>query len=226
MKRVTFIFFAIAVGNSGVQLSLYLRSKLFDKSASNGMQTSHMPPLTNTSEISSAESISGTTGKLSKHTSGGVEGGSNEYNDGNRNSNKTYALTKKDITRPGWIWDASPIVIESHKLIFFTVPKVGCTVFKQLFRRMDGYQNWKTKYPHDPRTNGLTYMNKYSIKESTRMMNSNEWTKAIFVRDPKEKFLSAYLDKVRKLIITKNMISAKDKIMFIPFTNVTIRCLY
>ena len=98
---------------------------------------------------------------------------------------------------PGWIWDSVPVVIESHKLIFFTVPKVGCTVFKHLFRRMMGYENWRTKYPHDPLNNGLKHLDRYSIKEVTIMMTSLDWTKSIFVRDPKERFLSAYLDKVK-----------------------------
>eukprot|EP00578_Thalassiosira_sp_NH16_P000720 CAMPEP_0181138202 /NCGR_PEP_ID=MMETSP1071-20121207/34119_1 /TAXON_ID=35127 /ORGANISM="Thalassiosira sp., Strain NH16" /LENGTH=282 /DNA_ID=CAMNT_0023225019 /DNA_START=355 /DNA_END=1203 /DNA_ORIENTATION=- len=104
---------------------------------------------------------------------------------------------ERDIIRPGWNWDSAPIVIESHKLIFFTVPKVGCTVFKRLFRRMMGYENWKTKDPHDPSKNGLKYLHRYSMENATAMLTSPEWTNAIFVRDPKERFLSSFLDKVK-----------------------------
>ena len=121
----------------------------------------------------------------------------------NKNSSKptnntNLVLSSRDITRPGWIWSSVPIVVESHKLIFFTIPKVGSTVFKKLFRRMMGYENWRTKDPHDPAHNGLDYLNDYSTKQITLMMTSPEWTRAIFVRDPKERFLSAYLDKVRR----------------------------
>lgn len=97
-------------------------------------------------------------------------------------------------------WDSSPIVLESHKLIFFTIPKVGCTVWKQLFRRMMGYSDWRDQretdfMPHNPKVNGLKYLSSYSIQEASRMMTSPEWTRALMVRDPKQRFLSAFLDK-------------------------------
>ena len=97
-------------------------------------------------------------------------------------------------------WDSAPIVVESHKLIFFSIPKVGCTVWKQLFRRMMGYDDWKsqdgeTLVPHNPETNGLKYLWDYSVEQASDMMTSPEWTRAIMVRDPKQRFLSAFLDK-------------------------------
>jgi len=110
---------------------------------------------------------------------------------------KNIEVKKSDIMQPGWHWDAVPIVIESHKLIFFTVPKVGCTVFKQLFRRMMGYKNWRTKDPHDPSRNGLMYLNHYSMEKATAILKSPDWTNAVFVRKPKERFLSAFLDKAQ-----------------------------
>jgi hypothetical protein len=97
-------------------------------------------------------------------------------------------------------WDAAPIVIETHKLIFFTIPKVGCTIWKQLFRRMMGYTDWMSQnydvyQPHNPSVNGLKYLYNYTIEEASIMMTSPEWTRAIMVRDPKQRFLSAFLDK-------------------------------
>jgi hypothetical protein len=97
-------------------------------------------------------------------------------------------------------WDGAPIVIEQYKLVFFTVPKVGCTVWKQLFRWMHGYPDWhKTNIhamvPWNPDTNGLTYLYDFNRSQASHIMTSPEWTRAIFVRDPKERFLSAYLDK-------------------------------
>ena len=91
---------------------------------------------------------------------------------------------------------AAPIVVEGHKLVFFYVPKVSCTVWKQLFRRMMGYSDWKTKFPHNPKTNGLLYLNQLNISYASRILNDPDWVRAIIVRDPKERFLSAYLDKV------------------------------
>jgi hypothetical protein len=97
------------------------------------------------------------------------------------------------------LWDGAPIVVEEHKLIFFTIPKVGCTVWKQLFRRMAGSDDWRahdSHLPHNPLKNGLKYLYDYSPDQADRILMDPSWTRAIFVRDPKERFLSAYLDKV------------------------------
>jgi hypothetical protein len=97
-------------------------------------------------------------------------------------------------------WDAAPIVVEKYKLIFFTVPKVGCTVWKQLFRRMMGYSDWLSQdgdkgLPHNPSTNRLKYLYHYSVKKASVMMTSPEWNRVMMVRDPKQRFLSSFLDK-------------------------------
>lgn len=97
-------------------------------------------------------------------------------------------------------WDAAPIVVESHKLIFFTIPKAGCTVWKQLFRRMMGHSDWLSQdgeklLPHNPQTNGLRYLYHYNLSQASEMMTSPEWTRALMVRDPKLRVLSAFLDK-------------------------------
>jgi Sulfotransferase family len=97
-------------------------------------------------------------------------------------------------------WDSSPVVIESHKLIFFTIPKVGCTVWKQLFRRMEGANDWYSQdwikmLPHNPEKNGLKYLYNYSNEEANIMMTSPEWTRAMMIREPKIRLLSAFLDK-------------------------------
>ena len=61
---------------------------------------------------------------------------------------------------------------------------------------MMGEEDWKTrKNPANIKTNGLKYLFDYNLSEATDKMNSPFWTRAIFVRDPKEKFLSAFLDK-------------------------------
>lgn len=94
-------------------------------------------------------------------------------------------------------WDSSPIVLESHKLIFFTTKKVGCTVWKRLFRRMMGYDDWQDRQvsPHNPATNGLVYLRDLPLEKANQIINSPLYTRAIFVRDPKERFLSAFLEK-------------------------------
>jgi Sulfotransferase family len=98
-------------------------------------------------------------------------------------------------------WDGAPVVIEEYKLVFFTVAKVGCTVWKQFFRRVMGLSDWKsetwdTLIPWNPELNGLKYLYDYDRATASKMMMDPEWTRAIFVRDPKERFVSAYFDKV------------------------------
>ena len=111
--------------------------------------------------------------------------------------NKTNVTVEQNDTIHRYRW-TSPYVIRSHKLIFFSVPKNGCTAWKMLFRRMMGYEDWSTRMPHDEQTNGLLHMSDISIEEATSIMNSPNWTRAIFLRDPKERYLSAYLDKAHR----------------------------
>jgi len=93
----------------------------------------------------------------------------------------------------------SPIVLERYKLVFFHVPKVACTSFKLLFYRLLGYEakkperGWKAM--HSPRSNKLNYLFEYGTSYATAMMNNPEWTRAVFVRDPHERLLSAFLNK-------------------------------
>jgi hypothetical protein len=123
------------------------------------------------------------------------------------------------IQRDGYNW--APYVIEEYRLLFFTIQKTGCTVWKQLFRRMLGYADWATAPTFPPKKAGLIQLKDYTLSEATRMINDPTWTRAIFVRDPKvrygllvelavslqsltqssssplkERFLSAYLQKV------------------------------
>ena len=93
----------------------------------------------------------------------------------------------------------APVIVEQFKLVFLPIPKVACTQWLQLFRRMTGASDWTLrnhKLPYTPDTNGLTYLTHYNLTQANRIMTSPEWTRAVFVRDSKERFLSAYLDKV------------------------------
>ncbi|KAI2493561.1 sulfotransferase family [Fragilaria crotonensis] len=90
--------------------------------------------------------------------------------------------------------DSSPIVIESNKLIFFPVPKVADTLWLMLLRRMMGLENWKSI--DDDSFEGLVRLSDFPPEQAAAMMNSPEYTRATFVRDPKDRFLSTFLDKV------------------------------
>mmetsp|Transcript_19017 Transcript_19017/g.26777 ORF Transcript_19017/g.26777 Transcript_19017/m.26777 type:complete len:360 (+) Transcript_19017:112-1191(+) len=95
-----------------------------------------------------------------------------------------------------------PFVIEEYKLIFFSVPKVGCSEWKLLLMRMSNNPLWccddcEEGYMHEMKLNKLKILRDYTTEEATNMMTSPDWTRAIFLRDPKERILSAFLDKAR-----------------------------
>ena len=90
--------------------------------------------------------------------------------------------------------DSSPIVIEQYKLIFFPVPKVADSIWLILLRRMMGSQTCKSFEINS--FDGLVRLSDFSIEQATHKMNSPQYSRAIFLRDPKDRFLSTYLDQV------------------------------
>jgi hypothetical protein len=60
-------------------------------------------------------------------------------------------------------------------------------------------EDWKVRkvpdLPHNPKKNGLYYLFYYGVDDALTMLTSPNWTRALFVRDPRERTLSAYLDK-------------------------------
>lgn len=113
-------------------------------------------------------------------------------------SNVNYSSVELDWSDPIFRrvgWDVDPIVIERYNLLFFTIPKVACTTFKMLFRRIEGKKDWAKADPHHPDWNGLRYLGRYPKHKQMEYMTSPNWTRAIFVRDPLVRTVSAYLDK-------------------------------
>ncbi|KAL3817458.1 hypothetical protein ACHAXA_001465 [Cyclostephanos tholiformis] len=98
-------------------------------------------------------------------------------------------------------YDGGTIVVERYRLVLFTQGKVASTVFKQLARRMMELEDWMVdnrQVPHNPATNGLSYLKYYKTADALTILTSSRWTRAIFVRDPKERILSAFLDKAAR----------------------------
>ncbi len=64
-------------------------------------------------------------------------------------------------------WWEKPTVIEEYKLIFFTIPKVACTEWKFLFRKMSGLSydpaevGDEVSLYQNPKMNGLMTLDKY-----------------------------------------------------------------
>jgi hypothetical protein len=60
-------------------------------------------------------------------------------------------------------WDGTPVVIESDHLIFLSIPKIGCTIFRRLMHYHDSWSAKEKKNGtvesdrvHDPDLNGLS----------------------------------------------------------------------
>ena len=107
-------------------------------------------------------------------------------------------LDRNDVIFHRKGWDSAPYILERHKLLFFTVPKNSCTEWKRLLRRMTGIKDWKSygvRTVHDPTRNGIKRLDQISEEEQYEIMTSPNWTRAIFVRDPLERLLSAFIDK-------------------------------
>ncbi|VDI00676.1 Hypothetical predicted protein [Mytilus galloprovincialis] len=102
-------------------------------------------------------------------------------------------LTQKELQQiKRYTHYSSPIVVPKYRLIFFWNEKSGCSYWKTLLQFIQGLKNEEV---HDPRRNGLTYLMQFKDTEITDMMFSNSWTKAVFVREPRERMLSSFLDK-------------------------------
>lgn len=100
-----------------------------------------------------------------------------------------------------------PIVIEEYNLVFFQVAKAASSEWIRFFLRLTGSDLWCKGNIHSKSLVALKHLTDYSIEEAQEIMTSPEWTRAIFVRHPKPRILSAFLDKA----INKKADFIKDK---------------
>lgn len=84
------------------------------------------------------------------------------------------------------------LLSETHRLVLFSIPKVGCTQLIQLMRRMNGADDWLAN-PHY--AEDRQFLSERSPERIDAILRSADWTRATVLRDPAERLLSAYLDK-------------------------------
>jgi hypothetical protein len=113
---------------------------------------------------------------------------------------KNESLTSKisQVSKSDKIFRYKTYVIEEYKLIFVAIEKVACTEWKRMLMRMIENPQWCTENEatvHDRQSHKLPSLSQYSPEVATALMTSPAWTKAVFVREPKERILSAFLDK-------------------------------
>jgi hypothetical protein len=85
--------------------------------------------------------------------------------------------------------------IPQGKLIFCGIPKVGISEWLKFFRFSWGARDYLS-IPYYKRDQGSFSMRSLEPIKAKAMLSDPSWTKAVFFREPSERLLSAYLDKV------------------------------
>ena len=82
------------------------------------------------------------------------------------------------------------IVLEKYKLVYCTVPKVACTVWKQILANLEGFNI--TSGVHKQTLGKLKLLSNYPNEDRIKILKT--YRKFMFVREPFERLLSAHKD--------------------------------
>lgn len=86
------------------------------------------------------------------------------------------------------------IVIEDLKLLFCFIPKISCTTWKRVLHRVQHNGTALEGNPHLYRNNKLSVLQNYTPAERKTILDT--YYKAMFVREPFARLLSAFKNKV------------------------------
>jgi len=102
------------------------------------------------------------------------------------------------------------IYLEEQNIVFGYVPKVACTNWKVLIRRLQGHSDYEDKQiAHDRTKSGFRFLDRASEADNSILMDKNV-QKIAFVRNPYSRVLSAYLDKIDRVNKNRNTASSND----------------
>jgi hypothetical protein len=99
--------------------------------------------------------------------------------------------------------------VPEAKLIFCGVPKAGITEWIKFFRFSWGARDYLS-FPHQKKDLGSFMMNRLSVEKAKELLSDPTWTKAMFIRDPAERLLSAYNDKLTTTAIGETWFHVKN----------------
>ncbi|KAL5013546.1 hypothetical protein ScPMuIL_007816 [Solemya velum] len=91
------------------------------------------------------------------------------------------------------------LVNDEHKLLYCYIPKVACTNLKRIFLILSGKMNTtnlldlQSNDVHHQYNKYLTYLSDFSFDEA--MLRLKNYKKVVYVREPFERILSAYVNK-------------------------------
>ena len=88
------------------------------------------------------------------------------------------------------------LIFPSAKLAFCGIPKVGITQWEQFLRFYMGAKDYPS-LPHYKLDRDFFQFDKLDPKVQRRIWEADDWTWAAFIRNPAERLLSSYLDKVK-----------------------------
>eukprot|EP00968_Pinguiococcus_pyrenoidosus_P008236 scaffold576_cov260-Pinguiococcus_pyrenoidosus.AAC.100 len=118
-----------------------------------------------------------------------------------------YAETAKSSK---WL---EPFVVPDHKLIFCKVAKNGSSGWLRLFRRLAGFPDWQ-RNPYffmGSKIGGLSQLKHYGATRAMEMMTDPSWKKVVILREPLERLLSGFLDKIHQAEDSKAQLGLYSK---------------
>lgn len=90
------------------------------------------------------------------------------------------------------------IYLKDYNFVFCYIPKVACTNWKCLFRKLSGFDDYlNAGKAHDRKNSGLIYLNE--VENAQSLIDDTDNSKYCFTRNPYSRILSAYLNKVDRL---------------------------
>ncbi|CBN76839.1 conserved unknown protein [Ectocarpus siliculosus] len=133
-------------------------------------------------------------------------------------------VTQEDLNSFQHFWLANV----EHKVLMVAIPKVACTQVHALFLRLQGSENWNTQrmeeihYHKDMDKYKLSTMPNMPPERASAILNDPTWTKGVFLRDPTERLLSCFLDKVvHRRSYSVNVFKAEEVLSFEKFVDLT-----
>ncbi|KAL7550094.1 hypothetical protein ACHAWF_013323 [Thalassiosira exigua] len=88
------------------------------------------------------------------------------------------------------------LVFPSAKFVFCGIPKVGITKWEMFLRFYMGAKDYPSM-PHFKSDRGFLLFDSLDPEAQRRIWEDREWTWAAIIREPAERLLSAFLDKVK-----------------------------
>ncbi|CAH1788512.1 unnamed protein product [Owenia fusiformis] len=171
-----------------VLLGIYISKTLLSYIQSNTVRISPSPARSNTKHVDNASN-------------------GNRYLEKPRNllitslsRNLSTSLCNKSKVRSKSMFTGNMLIDETHKLLYCFVPKVGCTTWRKIFAVLsdEAIRNKTNGNPEnideDPHY-GLHFKTMKDYNSSQQEVIIKSYYKFMFVREPFERLISAYIDK-------------------------------